>query len=117
MKEAELRVGNLIHDTFEKKNREWTLSSFRSLSDRTIKMEEIIPIPLTWEFLIDTGHQEKYPMFIKGDFMVRFDNEIDVYFFGQLLRSVKYVHEYQNLYYSIENKELVLAVTPNEVQK
>ncbi|MEO3210392.1 hypothetical protein [Parabacteroides distasonis] len=94
-------------------------SEYINLSDRAIKTsipyKEIEPVPLTEDILLKYGFKKDRNSFCIGDwdcdFTLRhYSNEVfymvnvsESQLFGP---EIKYLHQLQNLYYALENKEL-----------
>ena len=108
MEIKELRIGNLIklHETITKF--EYTDFNFNSLF--------ITPIPLTEEWLLKFGFISMYSNYIikAGDYYnsIKKDCEKWIYSYDESdagcyeLKQIKYVHELQNLYFALNDKEL-----------
>ena len=102
----ELRIGNCITDV-----RGEAVDLTEALFVDLIQMEWIHivePIELTEEWLIKFGFKKDKTddTYYKNDFEICLPN----YFMykGALLNKVKYVHSFQNLYFSLESNELEL---------
>jgi len=115
----ELRINNLIsHNglicTVEIINGELDQIDFLGYDDfyYSDKTENLKPIPLTEEWLLKFG-------FKQNSFSLNFENDtrISIYkkyncFIAQIdntvIKEIKYVHEWQNLYFDFTNEELIL---------
>lgn len=116
-----LRLGNIVQfydwykDGMYKQFRIISIdqdSEYLSLSDGTIRtcisFNELEPVPLTKELLLKYGFKKD----ASGSFHVK---NIEIYFsnnesFGVIdnipIKGLKYLHQLQNIYYYLENKEL-----------
>lgn len=117
MKANELRIGNLIIDEHG------TLSNIVEITDydriavgnnRVVTdLSNCEPIPLTEEWAEKFGVQYTDTITYKG-YIIRFDNIVItikndmVYLMGQQISNVKYVHQFQNLYFILTGKELTI---------
>lgn len=140
MKEKELRIGNILHlsDEWYKQN-PLLYNTPKIITVDSIDYDSMIgtsmyfingydirllsTIPLTEEWLRNFGFEITY----KSDFRLKYDHpcnyigfdfsktgdiEMEGFrFYGQYIK-IKYVHELQNLYYTLTKEELVLAVSP-----
>jgi len=126
----ELRIGNLVTDEFYDSCK--TTIEVDSINDRGINLfieddgnypecaqtwiepeqrfDTIFGIPLTEEIILDFGYKQ-------NSFSLNFENDtrISIYkkyncFIAQIdntvIREIKYVHEWQNLYFDFTNEEL-----------
>lgn len=113
MKANELRIGNLVaYGNQITKVCELHYSELTSsLSPHGIKYSDIVPIPLTEEWLWRFKYESEF--FIKkfrfdllgSDFRLR------LYYQGTndiILHHIKYVHQLQNLYFALTGEELSL---------
>lgn len=126
MREQELRIGNWIIDCFDKRNGEEIqvdLDFLQAINNfyRSNSPYPMKPIPLTEEWLLKFGFKEDNRFsglrvlsleleeaYVK---IVYFNNryitiEIDG---NRALTEIKYVHQLQNLVFSIDGKELVIT--------
>jgi len=110
MKATELRIGNWVHDV---------VGDFQINGHQIDMLERRVvtykPIPLTEEWLIKfgfelEGYYKKYPLY-----SVMQHDESELICIGSINDSgniccsnVKYVHQLQNLYFSLTGKELEL---------
>lgn len=130
MKAEELRIGNWIHDTGEdggfyqvdgiyppSNGFEYYSISYRNGSFRTILEDEednyIQPIPLTEEWLVKFGgvidREDDSYVFKSGLYVsVNYKSEAILFFNGIELCEFNYVHQLQNRYFALTNKELKL---------
>lgn len=75
----------------------------------TRKLSDFSPILITPQWLRDYGFTEVNPLYYKDNhFHVAFaDSKIYFGMFEHHIREIKYVHDLQNIYYAITQKELV----------
>lgn len=126
MEARELRIGNLINIDGEPQIVTALPNGSGAFSDVFIeadyfdvhtnvefnKVSEVQPIPLTEEWLEKFGFEGKHGEFTLNDFVVRPKTgyfEIKGYesdYSGVLLALPKYVHQLQNLYFALTEKEL-----------
>ena len=112
MKAIGLQVGNYLE--YKKRVIRFELGDFSEASNNSQFLELFIkPIPLTEQWLKDFGFRENnkkffrdHPYFIgykdwrpEGFWMLR-DPEVPI-------RLIKYVHQLQNLYFALTEKELI----------
>jgi hypothetical protein len=108
MKASELRIGNYIniHNTI----------TCMELNDFHFSSSFIEPVPLTEEWLSKLGFEKKYSNYIikAGDYFhsIKKDGKKWIYSYDESdaccyeLRRIKYVHQLQNLYFALNDKEL-----------
>jgi hypothetical protein len=116
MKASELRIGNwfkedILEQTFAQITAEQILDFYDDPLDDFYK-----PIPLTKEWLLKFEFKKKHSNYIieAGDYFhsVKKDGEEWIYSYDESdaccyeLRSIKYVHQLQNLYFALNDKEL-----------
>ena len=112
MKTQELRIGNLVNykiidDLDERK--EWYEVSEIDAEDLLIMDDDYQPIPLTDEWLFKFGvlKNNEYPYkFLNGYIKIR--NGLFFYKYHLLDIELKYVHQLQNLYFSLTGEELII---------
>jgi hypothetical protein len=119
MKTQALRLGNLINDN----NKVVEIhSSFVTCSGLSISglvsfaEHEIKFIPLTEELIMELGfelteNEGDVKYFQRGKYGVKSEEAMDFYFYKgedviSTLLEINFVHELQNLYFALENKEL-----------
>lgn len=82
----------------------------------TARIDEIQPIPLTEELLLKFGFEELY----RSDFVVRYEIpqypyieykwtksfEWNMFIYGNKVDNISFIHQLQNLYYSLTGQEL-----------
>ena len=114
MEAKELRIGNWVYQTIDKKNITIEVFDIRNIIDGWKSYE---PIPLTEERLLKLGNAEKK----------RFPDEVDVYdrfrFIWkdaykywyvvtikskEYLTKIEFVHEYQNFIFALTGEELTM---------
>lgn len=122
MKSNELRIGNyVLFSGFETRIKPYDFSKqCRGLNGS--EMPNIEPIPLTEEWLLNAGF-EKLTSIEKGfksnsytysrgySFIIHFNNGLLSTNFWQG-NEKKYVHELQNLFFSLTGEELVFSTEP-----
>ena len=100
MKASELRIGNIVKQGII----ESIGSSLIEVSDTIYESEVIEPIQLTEEWLLKFGFRKvyktcyQYKDFILDDRFIMMDIDITI--------QLKYVHQLQNLYFALNDKEL-----------
>ena len=119
----ELRIGNLVEyritDKFDDRKEWWEVSEIDAddvhwLSKVDAKDEDFRPIPITEEWLFKFGYRKKHDIYYKNNSLLRFignevfysRGEIDDAEFQEYITSVKYLHQLQNLFFALTNKEL-----------
>jgi hypothetical protein len=115
MEATELRIGNLVQWSDETQIVPITITRLGNFS---VGMESIKPIPLTEEWLLNFGFEKYHSnMFVKeGRLTVNWYLLHEYYFisFNHKRVELKYVHQLQNLYYSLTGTELSLAQNKTE---
>jgi len=110
IKENELRLGNWIQSRSDCKK---DFVAFQVYKETFFDIEstygEFIPIPLTREWILNFGFQEKYSekriyFRIKG-MLIEVKNGSKFYYNNIHL---KHVHELQNLFFVLNKKELII---------
>lgn len=104
MKIEELRIGNLVYDTKGDVNTV-CLETFVKFN------YQIKPIKLTEEWLIKLGFKRMFNYYfiasLKGvSINITLQKTLVAYNFTDCLKELQYVHQLQNLYFSIKNREL-----------
>jgi hypothetical protein len=116
MKVSDLRIGNYCVG-YSFKVEVWTLLHFKQCEDGS---EEVTPIPLTEEWLVKLGVDDKnkdqlfdinYCTYHKGT--NTFNYIIGYYFNNEdyvdyVTKEIQYVHQLQNLYFALTNTELTI---------
>lgn len=117
MKTNELRIGNYVFDTIDKKEIQFTFEDF-ACCENFIKWNHIIPykeIPLTEEWLLDFGfiNDDKLDLYYLKDvdFISLCQNTTKEYWcdfetYNGLKIEIKSVHQLQNLYFALTSQEL-----------
>ena len=114
MKITELRIGNLFIEENSKEIIEVIgLEKNRVVfSGIFLYKWQAIPIPLTEEWLVKFGFEEKGSFYrIKGSRFVEIISHcegLDVCSQSILLSHIKHVHQLQNLYYALTNEHLTI---------
>lgn len=124
IKPNELRIGNLVYNDYLKKNKYvtgifdnniWLSDNIDEDSDQRASIEACQPIPLTEEWLLKFGFEEKQgystSKYWKDD---KFLYKLNGYFLvinetyeGEALSdNIQYVHQLQNLYFALTGEEL-----------
>jgi len=106
MKATELRIGNIIYNTVADRNTAIIADQYSIQYAHLYK-----PIPLTEQWLKDFGFEKK---FIDNDEGRYYDYELNEFHihglsnnhFIFLMRKINYVHQLQNLYFALTEKEL-----------
>ena len=72
------------------------------------------PIPLTEQWLKDFGFKQEHNWFVKYEGKFQFQIsisdkgiQVEIHHFGFITVDIEYVHELQNLYFVLTNKELI----------
>jgi len=124
IKESELRIGNSIkqfnYDFYE--DEKWNTEDFDIVEVNLIILESISKgddfselfegIPITEELLLEYGAEKRDFGFKITDYIrIIFDDsgvilECEDSFYSSNLENVKYLHQLQNLYFALTNKEL-----------
>ena len=112
MKASELRIGNIVKQGII----ELIVSSLIQVRDTIYESEVIEPIPLTEEWLLKFGFESMYSNYIvkAGDYYnsIKQDCGKWIYSYDESdagcyeLKEIKYVHQLQNLYFALNDKEL-----------
>jgi len=106
----ELRIGNLILD--EEFDIIYTvdLDFFHDLVSGGFLMADLIPIPLTNEWLVKFGFEknETYTYLKKNKFIIDLNENMSNYYLCDIdIRvDIKHVHQLQNLYFALTGEEL-----------
>ena len=124
----ELRIGNLVTDEFYDSYR--NIIEVDSISDKGInifvedgqfaqtwiepayRFDTIFGIPLTEEWLLNFGYKQ-------NSFSLNFENSTRISIFKKyncfiaqidntVIREIKYIHQWQNIFYDFTNEELIL---------
>ena len=114
MKASELRIGNWVEFIQPKKGMYTTVQAitFEINVEKSFK-----PIPLTEEWLLKFGFEERGESFHLKDFSIELigeDGRWCTYIFDEYhavecsLSLIKYVHSLQNLYFALTGEELTL---------
>tara|TARA_R110000772_G_scaffold248916_1_gene363070 strand:+ start:300 stop:659 length:360 start_codon:yes stop_codon:yes gene_type:complete len=111
----ELRIGNWVKYQFHDRLKKVKICSndFKILDDKNTNdyKERYSPIPLTEQWLIDFGAKEwkhiRYKTFKLGILMIgSTDNMKSFEIVDLYMKPIKYVHQLQNLYFSLTGEEL-----------
>ena len=118
MKKEELRIGNLVYDSVRNKEVQIQLKHFRELYiSEKMFFERYKAIELTEDKLLSFGFimsddgkylMDEYIASFKADYPLWIGKEGCCQ--GETIKdNIKYVHELQNLHYSLKNEELPIA--------
>jgi len=120
MEAKELRVGNYVLETnivnYDDCNSDYYPDEILIVGKHlfTYEHEDIKPIPLTEEWLLKFGFELGENFYIKNNVSVEIDELYlwDVFLNNGTkethLRSIKYIHQLQNLYFALTNEELTI---------
>ena len=123
----EIKIGNWFehNDSWSYRNEEtklpfsfqWNETDWWALGECTLFIESVSPIPLTEEWLLKLGFKKQKA----SELYIEYDNDrfivvnclmgvhlgfdVEVYF-EEEYEHIKYVHQLQNLYYTLTGKEL-----------
>ncbi len=122
LKCTDLRIGNLVYSKETNKHQKITgLTDENPFIDAITfdytNYDEIEPIPITEEILFNFGYRKEHDIYFKNNSLLRFigkevfycRGEIDDAEFQEYIASIKYVHQLQNLYFSLTARELTVA--------
>jgi hypothetical protein len=123
-KASDLRVGNLIN-VLNPNTGIWNIEATKGKTIMILQQEEghyllinnLKPIPITEEWLLKFGFIKTeyksdiiYDSGLQSSTYITIDNDYSSYFmWGEYLTSIKYVHELQNLYFALTQRELTVA--------
>lgn len=116
MKATELRIGNYITDDFASESAYFAVKELKKKicyygASFKATYKGLKPIPLTEEWLLKFGFDKhgslKHQAFTKDDFIIRKELDFD-YEHESRSKTLKYVHQLQNLYHALTGKELKL---------
>lgn len=123
-KASDLRVGNLIN-VLNPNTGIWNIEATKGKTIMILQQEEghyllinnLKPIPLTEEWLLKLGLKKtEYKSQIIYDsglqnstYIIIDENNSSYFMWGAYLTSIKYVHELQNLYFALTQRELTVA--------
>jgi hypothetical protein len=123
MKATELRIGNYVYDKYGRVQEVLSIETECTIEDKAIRyvkyynivesIENTNPIPLTEEWLLKFGFKVEDNSWFKNKDLItleRYDNrDWDVFYSNTYevhLRVINHVHQLQNLYFALTNKEL-----------
>jgi len=126
-----LRIGNLVHSDFSETNIKTVveikhkMASVKYIRTDTnephqsmVDYERLIPIELTREWLLKAGfegHSTNPYWFRKNDILISENGNLELVSWDRnifkLNKSIKYVHELQNIFFSLFGEELVFSST------
>jgi hypothetical protein len=116
MKATDLRIGNLVNYKIVDKldeRKEWFEPCKIDAVDLQVIDSDYQPIPLTEEWLLNLGFEKNQSPnkdiqvgLVNDDFA---NNVMSVVWRAFVLVKIKHVHQLQNLYFALTNKELTLV--------
>lgn len=114
----ELRLGNIVHYKNRIKLHTLRVTSLDEtkvkVGGRLLRYEQIIPIPLTDEILVDWCgfvYDETMCIYNKNGLKLRLNSEkncVEIHLCGKV-REITGLHQLQNLYYTITREELEIS--------
>ena len=110
IKANELRIGNILYSNLTERNFACTSEDIYNLSI-DCNANNANYIPLTKEWLLKAGFERLFPTgstYSLRDFNVSDFGENGIYHYD-VKQPIKYVHQLQNLYFSIIGEELVFS--------
>ena len=126
MNAKELRIGNWLHHgkywSYRNGNEskefdfQWNESDWYALGECTLSLENIEPIPLTKEWLLKLGFDNRYESHWKStysdgfgawDFILQKPTEERNYYWYEFAK-IEYLHQLQNLYFALTGEELII---------
>lgn len=120
MKASELRIGNFVEFDGEESKIESISLGVKSghvvyleCYGDLILFDHLEPIPLTEEWLVKFGFEEKDGYFTKNkdDIYNNYtDNSFDYVINGIVIIEIKHVHQLQNLYFALTGEELKIQL-------
>ena len=110
MKANQLKVNNYVQNGFSK------TIQVKWISEESItgyNIETIKPIPLTEEWLTNLGAENYKEFFIHDRFMLQWIKGHNYWYvtdaqFKTYITKIEFVHEWQNLFFTLTQKELTL---------
>ena len=116
VKASELRIGNKV--TYKDQVDE-VLSIHDSGSvflsrGLYVRIRNIHPVPLTRDLLLEYGFIESYEGIFQHGRLTEVFNTLKEFFFrydGKIIASCKYLHELQNIYFSLYREEIKVYVS------
>lgn len=122
LKCTDLRIGNLVYSKETNQHQKITgLTDENPFIDAITfdytNYDEIEAIPISEEILFNFGYRKEHDIYFKNNSLLRFigkeifysRGEIDDAEFQEYITSIKYVHELQNLYFVLTQRELTVA--------
>ncbi len=119
----ELRIGNWIHNPVQEINFQVDLATIGNVARDNGNKNKVPsrllyqPIPITEEILLKCGFEKKKQRFESKEALLRisyFDSawhcSIGDDDFGFLFRTIKHLHQLQNLYFALTGKELQIEL-------
>jgi hypothetical protein len=108
MKVTDLRIGNYVYDL--KLNHIIRFISFHGLCNVENRPDDYESIPLTEEILFKCVGFEKIEIMIESGLFYKIYKQDDAWIIslsnGFLIRKLKYLHEFQNIFKELTGKEL-----------
>lgn len=109
MKATDLRIGNLVQDE-DGVIIEINLKHFARIESKELSLDDIYGIPLTEEWLLKFGFENREFTFDKTPFFLTKRTAKKEYLYQAHTDrfQVKYVHQLQNLYFAVREDELII---------
>ena len=108
----ELRIGNLVYDD---RNCETVIFSLDTEINHDDLWQKYTGVPLNEDWLLMFGFEEQTPKYFVldlGDFSMRyyynFSGSTWKFELEDKLLNIEFVHQFQNLFFTLTNKELIL---------
>ncbi|MBD3904454.1 hypothetical protein NAL32_07390 [Chryseobacterium sp. Ch-15] len=116
--QKQLRIGNYLlgkcEDELDERKVYWEIYQIKDAEDlMSVKMDWDKPIELTEEWLLKFGFEKSYGEFTKSGFKFRIcSNEVftNEEFNPKKICKLKYVHQLQNLYFTLCSDDLELQI-------
>ena len=112
LKIEELKIGNYLYWANNQITQVERLVKGESTGDIIINRgsnDMFTPIPLTEQWLLDFQFTGTHPKYTLGDIMIHWNDYIELYFYGQYIRRIEFVHEIQNICYWLTGEELKIS--------
>jgi hypothetical protein len=123
MKAEELRIGNSVqyastglHFFVGSINKDG-LDVYNDIESTWIEIDQFEPIPLTEEWLVRLGFEDRGSIFKLSSILIRYDEGKFYFIYNEpFLESIeiKFVHQLQNLFYALKGSELTIKETAKE---
>jgi len=113
MKTTDLRIGNYIMDApimgDEPLEVHVIFDSLVIHEETTIYRDEMRPIPLTEEWLLKFGFEQKTSSFVIYPVSIKKQTK-NAFFYSPTSFHLKYVHQLQNIYFALTGEELTMNI-------